>query len=54
MKQEIILIKFEEKKNSVRYNSPDENNGILKSVYLMKRDLPQPYPQKVKVTVEAA
>lgn len=40
----------EEKKHSVRYDAV-EKHAAIKSIYIMKSDLPKPYPKQVQVEV---
>lgn len=44
----IDMVLFEEKKGSVRYNAVG-NDPAVTSAYVMKKDLPKPYPQSFKM-----
>jgi hypothetical protein len=44
----VTLVKFEEKKGSVRYNAEGDDPAMT-SAYIMKYALPKPYPQRIKV-----
>jgi hypothetical protein len=49
--QVVIFDKMEGKKNSCCYKTTQDDPAIT-SVYVMKYALGQPYPKKIKVTIE--
>ncbi len=49
-----ITMTFEkETKNAVRYKE-DGNQNVMGTAYVQKHALPEPFPQKIKITIEAA
>lgn len=50
-KQVVVFDKMEGKKNSCCYKTTQDDPAIT-SVYVMKYALGQPYPKKIKVTIE--
>jgi hypothetical protein len=49
-----ITLSFkDEKKHSVRYDSP-EKDAMISSIYIHKSALTRPWPKQVRVTVEEA
>jgi hypothetical protein len=50
-KQVVVFDSSEEKKHSVCFKTSQERPGVT-SIYIMKSCLGQPYPKKVKVTIE--
>lgn len=44
--------KEKETRNSVRYMQEAEGRPVVATVYVDKQGLPQPYPERIRVTVE--
>ena len=44
--------KEKETKNTVRYAEEAEGRPVVGMVYVDKQELPQPYPERVRVTIE--
>lgn len=38
-------------KGSVRYDDVSQGQGAINAVYISKRQLKQPYPQKIRLTI---
>lgn len=53
-KVSVVLGSPQEKKHSVRYFPLDKNDETVDSVYIAKSALGKPWPEKVRMTFEAA
>lgn len=52
-KQVVTLVKGDDKKHSVVYRAVGEDQAVT-SVYIMRRNLGKPVPQKLIMTLEEA
>jgi len=51
---EQVLVLTKETKNTVRYDALRPAHDAIPNIYVMKVNFDPPYPEQIKVTIEAA